>query len=347
MDQAHTKIIFFGTADFAAVILNKLVEAKLSILGVVTKPDQPIGRKKILTPPLVKILAEKNKIPVFQPENLKIFKNDILPAADIFITADYGQIISKKILAMPKFGALNIHPSLLPKYRGPSPIQTALLNGDMETGVTIIKMDGKMDHGKIIKNKKLIINNEDTFITLSEKLAKIGAGLLIKIMPEYIADKIKSKKQNHKKATYTQMIRKEDGLINCDKTSGEIYNQWRAYIKWPGIFIKATKHQSNQPKKKISPGRKEEPSGVKIIEQENIIKLLQVAIHGNIMTKKNIASGKFFVENKKLLVKCGGETFLEILKLQPQDKKEMDAPSFINGYMAVYLSPAFLGNVKP
>ncbi|MFH1890401.1 MAG: methionyl-tRNA formyltransferase [Candidatus Kuenenbacteria bacterium] len=321
-----TKIIFFGTSEFAEVILDKLInvgayrDTPLRIMAVVTQPDKPVGRKKIITPPLVKIFAEKNNLPVYQPENVGAYCNTPLQEADIFIVADYGEIISKKILDIPKYGALNVHPSLLPKYRGPSPIQTALLNGDKETGVTIIKMDEKMDHGKAISNKQLAstikrsqpINKEDTYITLSQKLARLGADLLVEVLPDYISGKIKPKEQEHERATYTKMIEKKDGEIDWNKTAEEIYNQWRAFIKWPGSHCVAR---------------------YKIQNTKYKIKLNKIKVYKDNIKIKDTDLGEFFVENKKLMVKCGGDTYLEILKLQPEGKKEMDAENFVNGYL--------------
>ncbi len=298
MPNKELKVVFFGTSEFAEVVLSKLIEANLNILAVVTQADKPVGRKKVMTPPLVKVLAEKNKISVYQGE----YKDIPLKEADIFIIADYGEIISKKILEIPKYGALNIHPSLLPEYRGPSPIQYTLLNGDKETGVTIIKMDEKMDHGDIVDIKKYEINRDETYIDLIEQLAELGAKTLIRLLPKYISKKIKLNEQDHNKATYTKKIEKKNGEIDWNKPADEIYNQWRAYIKWPGIF------------------------------SQNI-KFNEIEIYRERIENDNTKLGELFKENKKLLVKCQKDSYLEIFKLQPQGKKEMDSKSYINGYL--------------
>ena len=229
------KIIFFGTSKFAENILKKINNISL----VVTRPDMPQGRKKILTPPLVKVLAEQKSIPLLQPVKLDDNFNQKISALkpDIFVIAEYGNILPKSLLAIPQHGALNIHPSLLPKYRGPSPVQTALLNNETETGVTIIKLDEKMDHGPILNRQKIIINKQDNYTSLSKKLAQTGAELLIKTIPDYVSGKIKPQPQDHTKATFTKIIKKQDGLITEKKTAQEIHNLWRAYIEWPGIFL--------------------------------------------------------------------------------------------------------------
>ncbi len=213
------KFVFFGTPEFAAVILEKLIAADYIPAAIVCNPNEPVGRKKILTPPPVKRLIENNKlsIEIFQPAT----KSELLAISDkllaikpnLMVIAAYGKIIPKEILNIPHRGTLNIHPSLLPKYRGASPIQYAILNGDKEIGITIMGVDEKMDHGPILANSKLLIDS-DTYESLSQRMAKLGAELLIKTIPDYISGKIKPIKQDHSKATYTKIIKKEDGKIN-------------------------------------------------------------------------------------------------------------------------------------
>lgn len=277
---------------------------------VVTQPDQPVGRKKIITPPPVKILAEKNNLPVLQPGKLDDdFNQKILAGKpDIFIVAEYGNILPQTTLDIPQHGALNIHPSLLPKYRGPSPIQTALLNGDQKTGLTIIKMDAQMDHGSIISKIQLLISKQDTYTTLSKKLAQAGAELLLKTIPQYISGKITPEEQNHRQATLTKIIKKEDGLITQEKTAQDIYNTYRAYIEWPGIYYES-----------------------RIKNQESRLKLINIELT-DLENKKNNPL-ELFVENKNLYLTCADNTVLKINSLQPQGKKQMNAISYINGYL--------------
>jgi len=221
------KIIFMGTPEFSAVILEALVNSNYEIAAVITNPDAPIGRKQILTPSPVKVLAEKNKIPVIQLDEMRDFN------VDLAIVAAYGKIISKNVLDIPRYGMINVHPSLLPKYRGASPIQNAILNGDKKTGVTIMKLDKEMDHGEIISQVETQILGSDTYESLSQKLAILGAELLIKTIPDYTSGKIKPVKQNHAEATYTKIIKKEDGKIDWSKSAIEIERIVRAFYPWP------------------------------------------------------------------------------------------------------------------
>ncbi|MFH1457164.1 MAG: methionyl-tRNA formyltransferase [Patescibacteria group bacterium] len=311
------RITFFGTPEFAEIILKHLLlEDAFTITAVVCAPDKPIGRKQILTPPPVKILAEKNNILVLQPEKLdNIFINKLKDLnSDLNVVTAYGKILPLAMLNIPKYKSINVHPSLLPKYRGASPIQTAILNGDLETGVTIMLMDEKMDHGKIVSSVKCQVSDIIKTHTLQNKLAEISAELLIKTVPDYISGKIKPVEQDHDQATFCKIIKKLDGEINWNKSAREIYNQYRAFSEWPGIF---TELKVNNEKLKI-----------KFIE----INLTDVT--PSFSSEYKI--GKLFTENKKLYINCADNSEysgLEIKKLQPQGKKIMDATSFINGYL--------------
>ncbi len=237
MENNLIKIIFIGTPEFGAVVLEKLIKNNYKPILVITAPDKPVGRKQTITPPPVKLIAQEYKIPIEQPEKVSSIKYQVLSIkADLIIVAAYGQIIPKDILDIPKFRCLNVHPSLLPKYRGASPIQTAILNGDAETGVTIMLMDEKMDHGKIVSSIKYQVSSDNTYESLSRKLAKLGAELLIETIPNWINGKIKPESQNESEATYTKILKKEDGKIDWNKSAEEIERQIRAYNPWPGSF---------------------------------------------------------------------------------------------------------------
>lgn len=226
------KIVFFGTSEFAVPALKKLPASGWDIVAVVTQPDKPAGRKQLPLPSPVKIAAEKLGLKILQPEKLSAISYNL--KADLFIVASYGKIIPKAILEIPKWGVLNIHPSFLPKYRGPSPIQAAILNGDEETGVTIIKLDERMDHGDVVAQER--IKNYEPRITyrdLHDKLAELGSDLLIKILPDYIAGKIKPVPQDHSKASFTKIITKDDARIDWSKPAEEIGRVIRAYSAWP------------------------------------------------------------------------------------------------------------------
>lgn len=234
MDQSYHKIIFFGTDEFAVIVLERLIQAGFDIQTVVTPPDEVAGRKKILKASPVKLKAHDLGLPLFQPARLKDFE---MPVCDLGIVVVYGKIIPQKTMAAAKYGFLNIHPSLLPKYRGPSPIRTAIFNGDTETGVTIIKLDSEMDHGPIMDHVTCNIDHDETHEQLREKLAKLGAELLIKAIPDYISGKIIPKPQDHSQATHTKMLTREDGKIDWQRSPQEIYNQFRAYGGWPGVWF--------------------------------------------------------------------------------------------------------------
>jgi len=239
VEKSSTKIIFFGTSEFTVPALKALMGGGYGIVAVVTNPDEPVGRKKVLTPPPVKVVAEKYGIKILQPKRLlnnpefaEELKN-LKP--DVGIVAAYGKIIPAEIINLLRHGILNIHPSLLPKYRGPTPIQTTILNGEKETGVTIIKIDEEADHGPTIASEKLKMQNEK-FIDLQEKLAELGTNLLIKILPDYLADKITPQPQDHSQATFTKKFARDDARINWDKAAEEINRQIRALNPEPGVW---------------------------------------------------------------------------------------------------------------
>ena len=232
------RVVFMGTSDLSQTILQALVENEYNVVGVFTKPDTKVGRKQELVSPLVKQLAEQNHIPIFQPlkfnteavEELKKLKPDLV------IVAAYGKIIPKAALEIPGFGCINVHVSLLPKYRGPSPIQNALLCGEKETGVTIMLMDQGVDTGDILAQEKVTIEQDDTTETLMEKLSIIGANLLLKTIPLWVERKIEAKSQDHSQATLCQLIEREDGKIYWADNAENIYNKYRALTPWPGIY---------------------------------------------------------------------------------------------------------------
>ena len=222
----NSRFIFFGTPEFAAIILKKLIDADLAPAAVVCNPDRPVGRKKIITPPPVKTrimnykLGIRNKIKVIQPEKLDSeFHNSLFMLHnsmpfDFFIVAAYAKILPKEIIHLPRLGAIGVHPSLLPKYRGPTPIQTAILNGEKETGATVFLMDEKVDHGPVLRNEKLEIRDEDNYGSLLKRLAELSANLLIKTLPQYLKGEIKPRPQNGSEATYTKKFTTQDAYIN-------------------------------------------------------------------------------------------------------------------------------------
>lgn len=231
------KLVFFGTEKFAAEILAGLIESKkYDIICVVTQPDKPKGRHQQLCSCPVKKLAARHNLHVVQPINLEHEKYCI-PPPDLIVVCQYSLIIPKKILAIPKHGALNVHASLLPKYRGASPIQSALVGGEKETGNTIMLMDEKMDHGPILTQDTVIIEPNDTFTTLADKLAKNGKILLLNTIPGFISGKIKPMPQNESLATYTRLLKRENGHLKPEMTAERVYNLFRGLTPWPGVFF--------------------------------------------------------------------------------------------------------------
>lgn len=231
------RIVFFGTSAPSAAILETLYNTEgFKIVGVITQPDRPIGRKHVLTPPPVKIFAQKNSIPVWQPESLKNFSVNTLPPADLFFVFSFGQILPKNLLALPTHGTINLHPSLLPKYRGPTPIQSALLNGETTTGYSVMLLDEQMDHGPILYAEEININPNDNTDTLTERILSLAAQKLPQIIKNWVQNNITAVEQKHDQATFCKLLTKEAGKVDWQNTATNIYNQFRAYSPWPGLW---------------------------------------------------------------------------------------------------------------
>jgi len=235
-----SNFIFWGTPDVASKTLEILKENGFTPSLVITSRDMPQGRKMIVTPPPAKVWAEKNNIPYIQPEKLDTKEVwDVLETntPDLFIVVAYGKIMPENIINMPKLGSLNIHYSLLPKYRGASPVESAILNGDTKTGITIQKMQFEMDKGPIVAEEIVSILSTETAPELRARLIKIGAELLVKTLPDYLLGKTTLHSQDESLATYCKKIKKEDGLINLKDNEVENYNKFRAYALWPRTFF--------------------------------------------------------------------------------------------------------------
>lgn len=226
--------VFFGTDLFAVKVLSELKKLGLIPGLIITTPDTPQGRHLILTPPPVKIWVQQNKINFDQPEKLKNYQ---LPAdLDFVLVASYGKILPANLLAQWPGKFLNIHPSLLPHYRGPAPLQAAIANNETDIGVTIMVVDEAMDHGPIVATRTVTINQK-WFEELRDETAQIGAKLLVKILPDWLAGKLKSEAQNHGQATYTKKINKSDGEINLTDEPVKTFAKIRAYTPTPGAYF--------------------------------------------------------------------------------------------------------------
>lgn len=231
------RIVFMGTKEFSEVVLSSLIENNYNIVLVVSQKDKEKTRKGTLIPTNTKALAEKHNIKVFQPDKIKEDYQTIIDTKpDLIITCAYGQFIPKEVLDLPKYGSINVHASLLPKYRGGAPIQRALINGDKTTGITIMYMDAKMDTGDIISSAKLNIEEEDTSDSLFEKLSHLGASLLEETLPSIINRTNKKEKQNEEEATYAYNITKEEELINFKSKAINIHNLIRGLSSNPGAY---------------------------------------------------------------------------------------------------------------
>ncbi len=303
--DSNYKIIFIGTPDFGAIILEKLIKSGHKPFLVITAPDKHAGRKQVITPPPVKVVAQNYNIPIVQPQKIEEGKEEIGKLKpDLIILASYGQIIPKEILEIPKYGCVNVHPSLLPKYRGPSPIQYTILNGDEKTGVTIMRITEKMDSGPIISQKEIKIDQKEKFENLHDKLAELGAELLIETLPKLFAGKICPQTQDDSKASYTKILIKEDGKIDWQKPATEIERKIRALNPWPGTFTSLN---------------------------GKILKVLEADLL-NYNGKEEI--GEVFLFENKLAIRAGQNSLI-LQKLQLEGGKPLSAPDFLRGHKEI------------
>ena len=300
-----------GTSYFSAKIIEDLMKKEIPISTIITQPDRPVGRKKEITPPEAKKIGLENNIPVKQFEKIDAETMNFFYSEnpDLIIVAAYGLILPKELLSLPKFGCINIHTSLLPALRGPSPIQTALLDGMLETGVSIMKMDEEVDHGPILSQKKIAISKEDNYLDLEEKLIKISNEILINTVEKYVNEKIKLKEQNHHNATFTKMIDKDDGRIIWSNSSEQIKNLHRAFHIWPKTFCYWQKENQSRDSKII------------FWEMENS--------QDNLEDKK---FGEVFRNNEGRISIKTGEGLIFPKKIQLEGKKPMKIEEFCNGY---------------
>ncbi|MDQ0253774.1 methionyl-tRNA formyltransferase [Evansella vedderi] len=299
------KVVFMGTPDFAVPILDALVENEYDVQLVVTQPDRPKGRKRQLTPPPVKVAAEKHGIPVFQPEKIKKAEEwqkvaEIQP--DILITAAFGQILPKGLLDVPPLGCINVHASLLPKYRGGAPIHQAIIDGEKETGITIMYMVEKLDAGAMLSQSAIPIEETDTTGTMHDKLSKLGASLLLETLPEIMEGSITAVEQDESEVSYAPNITKDKEIINWNRTAREIYNQVRGLVPWPVAYTTFDNSRLKIWWTEVSTAKINEDPGTVIQIDQN-----------------------------SFSVACGEGTVLNITELQPSGKKRMDTKTFLLG----------------
>lgn len=249
-------ILFYGTPKEVIPVLEQL-QKHFTVVGVITNPDQKAGRKQLLTPPPVKVFATEYNIPVFQPETLKDFPLETIKELkpELAVVAAYGKLIPTALLDLPKYGSINIHPSLLPKYRGPTPIQTALLNGDTESGTTIMKMDADLDHGPILHQTHFAISPSDTFDWLMKSKFAQAAIILPHIIEEYTAGKLQPIPQDDNAVTFTNPISKQDGYVDLQNLPDKdrFMNMLRAYYPWPTVWTRVKLHNGQEKVLKFLP----------------------------------------------------------------------------------------------
>lgn len=292
-----------GTPDFAVPCLQKLIDSDNEITAVFTQPDKKVGRKQILTPPPVKVLAEENNITVYQPNTMKSEETinlikDINP--DIIVVVAYGKILPKVILDIPEFGCINVHASLLPKYRGAAPIQWAVLNGDTETGVAVQQMNEGIDTGDLLLAKKTKIDINETSAELFDRLSLLGADALDETINMIENDSVKRTPQPDGDFGYAIMISREMSPIDWSKSAFEIHNQVRGLQTWPCA--------------------------------DTVINGKKVKIHKTLLSElKGNSTGKIMNNKGVLTVCCGDGKCLDIVEIQPDGKKRMDIKSFLAG----------------
>ncbi len=300
------KLVFCGTPQFAVPTLQKLVDAAHEVGLVVTQTDKPSGRGLEMATSPVKRLARELALPIAQPDKIK--NNDELRtqlaalAPDAIIVVGYGRIIPQWMIDLPRLGNLNLHASLLPKYRGAAPIQWAIASGETVTGVTTMRIDAGLDTGDILLQQEEPISNDDTAETLAPRLATIGADLMVETLRRFEQGTVHPIPQDHSKATLAPILKKEDGLVDFHRTAFEIYNRFRGFQPWPGAYT-------------IFRSKQFQIRSAKPLE------------HG-----PNVEPGELLGSADRLLVGCGERTGLDLLEIQLEGKRRMAARDFVHGY---------------
>jgi methionyl-tRNA formyltransferase len=314
MENKRIKTIFMGTPEFGARALEALLNSDFfDVVAVVTQPDKKVGRGLELATSAIKKVAQKYQLKIYQPEKIRheaALIKELKP--DLIVVAAYGQIIPLSILNIPVYGCINVHGSLLPKYRGAACLQAPILHGEKYSGVTIMKMDENLDTGPILAKKKIKLTKDETASSLHDKLAELGAKLLIKTLKKYIKGGLKPKKQNSRYASYVKMLKKEDGHINWHQSAEAIEKLTRAFNPWPGAYGYLTDGDLN-------------------INQV-LFKLWAVRPKPLKINKYKI--GQLFIYESALAVQCG-QNALVIIKLQLEGRKVMEVDSFLRGNQSI------------
>lgn len=307
------RIVFCGTPPFAVPTLKHLLaQADFHIVEVISQPDRPRGRGQIVSPSPVKTVALAAGLPVYQPEKIgspeaQEHLQKLAPECVVIIA--YGQIIPARLLHIPKYGWINLHASLLPKYRGAAPIHWAIANGETKTGITTMRIDAGMDTGETLLQREIPIGSRETAPELSVRMAEAGAPLIAETLRGLAAEALKGHAQDHGEATYAPLLKKEDGRIDWVQTAKEIFDRMRGFAPWPGActsFRGQTCHLWGEP----IPGQNGKDQ---------------------INAKSEVAPGTLFIEKNELHVACGGATILRVLTLKVEGRKQVSAAEFANG----------------
>jgi methionyl-tRNA formyltransferase len=305
-------LVFCGTPQFAVPTLEALVAAGMKVGLVVTQPDRPSGRGMDMTPSPVKKQAQTLSLPITQPEKIK--NNLELRAAleeirpEAIVVVGYGRIIPQWMIDLPPLGNINLHGSLLPKYRGAAPVQWAIAMGETVTGVTTMRIDAGLDTGDILLQCQAPIAPEDTAETLGPRLAKLGAPLMVETLRGLQEGQIKPRPQDHAQASLAPILKKEDGLMDFERTATELWNRLRGFQPWPGAYTTFRGKKLN-----VWEARAEEPPAVS-------------------SRPSALSQGELVVDRDRLFVACGRHSSLELLTVQPEGKKRMAARDFVHGY---------------
>lgn len=298
-----------GTPEFSVPTLRLLLENGYDVQSVVTQPNRPKGRGRKIVPSPVKVLADRYTIPVLQPEKVRTAEiqqkfKELAP--DAIVVVAYGQILPEAILQIPRLGCINVHASLLPKYRGAAPIQWAIIQGEPETGITTMLMDKGMDTGALLLQKSVPIEKEDTAGTLQDKLALVGAELLLQTLQHLEQEMLTPIPQNHTAATFAPLLKKKDGVIDWQEPAFRIYNKVRGLFPWPGAYT---------------------------YFQGKTLKLLNVKVEQELEGVELLAPGTVAaLDNVTGPAIATGEGYIRILEVQPENKKPMRCQDFCRGY---------------
>lgn len=316
------KIVFMGTPDFAAGALEALIKAKHEITAVVTQPDKPRGRSKELLPPPVKQCALRHQIPVMQPRRIRtpeaVAELKQYPA-DVYIVAAFGQILSQEILDIPKYGSLNIHASLLPKYRGTSPIQHVILDGEEKTGVTIMQMDAGIDTGDTLYKKEISIADTDNYETLHDKLMALGGEAVVEALALLERGKLTPEKQDDSLSCYAPLIDKGMGKVDFSRSAPELDRLIRGLTPWPSAYTSCR-------------GRQLKIWRAEAVAAGNTAAAGDAAIAENtVAVEKTAAPGEILKVDRDCITVAAGDGALKIYELQLEGKKRMSAHDFLLG----------------